>query len=103
MSNITKFVFEVMLVVRGRFCRNFYSDNMGNKFPTLILFLYVFPFYDEGGAEYMFSNLLKKKFFSLPIKFFFLMMRGRKIHVFKLLANCKRKLFLGEAIFGIIL
>ena len=56
-SDITKLVFKVMLVVRGRFYQNFYSDNMGNKFATFFSFSLNFLFDDEGGEEYMLLNL----------------------------------------------
>ena len=64
MSSIAKFVFEVMLVVRGRFCRNFYSNNMGNKFPTLILFLFIF-FMMKGEKNTCFQIFKKICYFYL--------------------------------------
>lgn len=43
------FEFKGMLVVRGRFCQNFGSNNMGNTCTYLFIPFRPFLFYDERG------------------------------------------------------
>ena len=46
-----------MLVVRGRFCRNFYSNSMGIKFATLFLSFW----YDPYFVSFTFTTSAKTK------------------------------------------